>query len=355
LPLEVSVRANRTITLLVRGEEYVFGCRENLFVEAGNAQTVTIDVTDRPLQLSALDAPLRLGFEASEAFSKELEALIARMLAAFRGGEPQDVDALLARMALHADSASEFERVSEAEDWSGQLIESLTPRGAESGLSSYLQLWLRDGLRRLFTKDAVQGHITGNVPPSSRALLQVESVTGFSPRGVGIPDSFVLDVAVRSGEDSLQLTFDFVWQPGKLLASLAEEAALASLNADGGVELPRVDGSDGVGGVVDVLADGILHCPNVGSLLAGPDGLGFEGCDQRCLGELCRTALYSMWQDLLDAGRTRASIQITTGPTAKIDEQARPVGFAGTWIGKAKFGTDTSVDVAGSISAGEVD
>lgn len=353
-PLTATVAANRTITLIIRGEEYVFGCREGIFVNASDDQEVTVAVTDRPIQLNTLETSLSLGFEASESFTAQLGDLTGRMLAAFRGGHAQDVDALLGRMAELSQSDSAFEASSAAEDWRGQLIQSLTPRGAESGLSSYVQLWLSSGLHQLFTPDTVRGQLKGNIQPTSRALFLVDDVVGFAPRSVGIPDSFVLSMATAP-VDKLQFEFDFVWQPAKLLGQLAQSAALNSTVTDGGVQLPSGDAGVGIDTAPDVLAEGILHCGSLGALLSGPDGSAFEGCDQTCLAELCRNAIDSMWQDTLDADHSPASIAITIARPAMLDTQARPIGFEGEWVGEAKLGNEPPVDVAGPISAGPAD
>jgi hypothetical protein len=352
-PLTVEVDANRTITLLVRGEEYVFGCRAGLFVEASNAQEVTIEVTDRLLQLSALDVPLELGIDGVGELPSKLDAVSNRMLLAFRGGFARDTDALLSRMAQLSSSPDLFALTSENEDWSGQLTLNLTPRGAESGLTLFIQSWLKLGMRRFFTTDTLRGQLTGNVPPNSRAILQLETVAGHVPRDVGIPDSFVLNVSTAA-EEGLKLAFDFVWQPAKLLAALAEDEALAQLNTDGGVRLPPNDAGIAADSAVQVLAGGILHCTSVGSLLSGPDGLAFEGCDQQCLGALCTQALETMWQDLRNADASPASFQVTSSPRANIDTQARPVGFKDNWVGKALLGDAAPFDVSGPIAAGPV-
>jgi hypothetical protein len=152
--------------------------------------------------------------------------------------------------------------------------------------------------------------------------------------------------------DRLQFTFDFGWQPAKLLGALADSQALSAAAPDGGVEVPSADAGAAPGGAADVLADRILHCDSLGVSLSGQDAIAFEGCAQECLADLCSNAIESMWQDALMADSSPASIAITIARPAMLDTQARPVGFEGEWVGEAKFGSTAPVDVVGPVSAG---
>lgn len=349
-PVKVDVDANQPLAVALRGDETVSGCRETS-VAPGNPTKIDLQVLERSIQFSTLDAQILIGFDPKTAFAPTLEALAAKMGKAFRDGFDRDVDAVLAEMAELSANQSAFSSASASEDWTGQLVTRLTEPGAQTGLTSYVMAWLQTGLQSLFQGHAIVGTISGAIPPASRAVLHVSSVVDQNPRDVGIPDYFVVGVA-PTGEDNVRLVFEFAWQPARLLARLADVAALAQTPADAGTVTSGSDAGK-AGTAVDVLASDILQCPSLGSLLAGADGIAFEGCDQYCLADLCTSALDRMWQRLQSVDTTPASIQITSDyQKVSIDRAARPIGFHGHWGGNARFDDTEPIDVGGDLRVG---
>ncbi len=331
----------RNYAILLRGDQYVYGCREAQLSATDQEQSVRIALTDRPLRLGSIDFGVRFGLESSAELTEIVSDIGERMLAAFTQGYATDLAALLGNMAQASGNEEAFLAAQTMEGWAEVLISSgvFAEAGAERGLSSRLQLWLTQGVVQLFSNDALRGRLVGSDGAAGNGLLEPVVMAGAPPERVGLPDQIA--VTLDAEGDTLQLSTRLLWQTSRLLAGIAEQVAVTST-----AETELESMSEALSVVVD--------CPRIGYVLAGDDGIGFEGCDAECLAVACEQAFVAMWDAVVVADPSIASLNLSAAGPTDFDRAARPLGFSGTWVGEAELGRELPVPVRGTFAAGEV-
>jgi hypothetical protein len=122
----------------------------------------------------------------------------------------------------------------------------------------------------------------------------------------------------------------FFWQPSLHLGTTIENQALVE------TLLPDFESA---------LAD-VVACDELALS-------GYSGCSNACMQQLCADALATRWQHALDVSATQqlpADLPFEASGPARIDDDARLIGFDGSWLGNIVVGTETA-KVAGAIGA----
>lgn len=327
-PFEVAnVPTQRWVALLVRGDQLAFGCRDDIRIDVSREQNVRIALTDRPLQLDALDLPLALGWDLTTEMAANFGEVVDRMLAAFTSGATRDVEALLGEMERLAETPDAFARAATAEGW----LPILTSSYPDAWLSTRVRAWLARSVEDLFAGDLVTGRLHGSDDVRGLGWLELWSFGGALPRAIGIPPQFNVELASETS-DRLRLETRLLWRSSRLLATLAEAHA--------------VPPSGGSPGVPSTLAE-LLDCSTASGLLAGEDGLAYESCDVECLATLCRSALAQMWRNAGNAVTEISELSLSGSGVTAIDERAIPIGVQGSWVGQARVLGEPSTPVQG--------
>jgi hypothetical protein len=331
-----NVPADRRVTLLLRGEEYVYGCREGIELEVDQVQAVSVAVTNRPIRVASLDLDLNLGLDLTPGISQPLGSVLERMVAAFSGGYAHDVEAMLAQMAELAESPAAFQAAADQGGWLMTLSDELTEPGA---LTSRVRLWLSQGMSQLFTSDTFAARVTGSSGAIGNGLLEMTRVAGADPIDVGMPTQFAVTLETDAS-DTLLLGSTLYWQPAVMLAALGELEARRTSS----------DVTASPTGAAQSLADAI-NCNRVGTALAGPDDQAFDGCGGVCVAALCEEALARMWNGTANALSDVMTLGITAAGPADIDADASALGFAGAWVGEVALTGQDPIGVGGTFAA----
>jgi hypothetical protein len=389
----------RPVSILVRAEEYAFGCTPGVVVTNDMSQVVQVNITDEPLVTADLEFPLRFGvYSDSEPFWSDLSAyLVTTVAQAFRGDHSADSVALLDKMQQLAGSPEAFESNREAQNWDALLEVRLTAAGASQGLTSRVQRWLLDGARLLQSHTALVGNVTAT--ENSAAAIEIQSLATLAPQDVGVVEQEVAGTLNTSGtDDVVRLAFKLEFEPSRLFGALAAEVVARPMNivacarraqpaagaGDAGVhagsdasapftsddtmtmdaalfdpELPdggTFDGAPGLdasdAGPLDppsALA-AIVGCSAVGSWLSEGTGQAYEGCDASCAESLCEAAIVHLWQQVLDADRNTKTWQVSAAGRAELDRRAHVVGLTGgEWIGTTDLFQVEATDPKGTM------
>src|SRR5690606_19183209 len=124
-PHVADVPVGPALAVTLRGAWSIAGCLDVASVRSGTINSVSVAVSDLPMQLSETDLELALGIEKTSAneWSMAFEDLAAIAIGGLRDGAPDDITALLAAMqdatSSQADAAA-FAAMSSAENW--QLV-----------------------------------------------------------------------------------------------------------------------------------------------------------------------------------------------------------------------------------------
>jgi hypothetical protein len=360
-----AVPSGQPVSVLVRAEQYAFGCAPAVIITNDMRQVVEIVVTDSPLVVSNLDLPLRFGvYPNSEPFWGDLTNYLATLGDAFRGEFAADSVALLSRMEALASSPEAFEARRAAKSWDNLLEVRLSAAGASQGLTSRVQRWLQEGARLLQSNSALRARI--EAPDAKSAAVELSTLAGLVPADVGIAQSRVQATLTTSGtDDVVRLAFTLQFEPSRLFGALAAEAmarpqtfdscipvdAEPSTSEDAGVADAQtqdaaptlasdadyaVDASWSDAGITDPPAAlaALVGCSSVGAWLSEDTGYAYDDCDATCTAALCEDAIAHLWQQVLDADTDEKTLQVSAAGRAELDERARVTSLAtGEWIG----------------------
>jgi hypothetical protein len=321
----VPIDTNLTVT--VRAGHFAGGCIELSSVAADRPTTVTVTVTDRPLQLGGVTLPVSLGIDATDAWNGAWGALSASVADAFVSRKTNDAAALLDAMLVATPRSSQGAFVAQRAllGWDAALGKALETSLGPAPLRSLVERWTVAGAASL-SSGALVGTLTAPATPSGRASLEIVSVAGYAPDGVGFaaPGSATLDVSWTSASDDRVLFGGTAsWAPLRLATALALGPAMAEVAS--------------AKTVAEALAS-TLSCDDVAATLVGDATVAFGTCDASCVVSGCGRALAAMWEAARNGTADAARVDFAASASATLDDEAKPLRFAGRWVGTARLG-----------------
>jgi hypothetical protein len=331
--LVTKVPLNSALRVTVRAGHFAGGCTDVPAFVVGERRSVSVTVTDRPLQMGGVSIPVILGIDRDAAWTSAWSALASQMATAVVNGSASDADALLDAMSVQTPYLSQdaFNDERAVAGWTARVARVLSGGPGATVIRDSITRWVTAGLSTLASA-AVTGTLTSPAVPLGTATLSVDTVGGDGPSTSGFPSLLAL---TWGSAPSDQLLFGATgwWQPSKLAATLAESAAKKEVSSATSVSsaLSR-----------------LLSCKDVGVSLADNDVQ--VSCDADCMTSRCEDALDAMWNRAAGTALTRALVHVTASGSANIDDNARPVGFSGSWVGDASLG-GVATRVSGAASS----
>jgi hypothetical protein len=316
-----------TLAVFVRGGHYMWGCTDVTDLLPGAASDVSVKVVDKPLDLSQAELDVLLGVEPDP---NEWPALVSSeqqaLLAAFTGGLPEAEMLLAAMQQTYAGDPQEFDSASAGNGWLVALQAHLSAGSVD--LSGTIGALMGDGLAA--EPPEIRAHLTSVEGDDDHALLELLSIGSATPEVMHVPAEYVMSFTADT-QDIVRVSGTLFWMPSRYFGHVATEAALAA--HPGAVEM------------ADALA-AVAQC----STLALE---GLAACDATCIAALCRDALGARWQLALASSAERLAwgeLPMESGGEALFDDEARAVGFNGSWIGRLQV-ADKSAKVTGAATA----
>ncbi len=352
-PISPSIPIQERYAVLLRGEEYVYGCREDVLLSAGMQSSVTIALADRPLRVRDINFGVQLGLENNSVLAAKIDTISQVMLDAFTAGHDGDLNALLGNMAIASENQPAFVEAQTNENWGEMLIASgvFAEAGAQSGLTSRLRLWLTQGLVQLFSAEALSGELSGAEGAPDSGLLKILTMANAAPGRLGLNDRVY--VSLDTEGDTLQMNARLLWQQSRLLAGIAEQVGVSTTAATiADAQAPSTATAPAPTTMSEALAF-LVDCPRVATILAGDDGIAFDGCETECLATSCQNAFVSMWESVVTADLSVARLGFSAAGPTRFDTQAKPLEFSGTWVGQIELGDEEPIEVRGPFAAGE--
>lgn len=337
-PVQVpDVLAGQRHTVLLKGNEYVGGCREGIELGSDGEQPQTVALVDRPMQMASIDFPIRFGMDNTQEIAGAFGFLIGSVMApSFKeGATERDIDALLRLMRRASTDPDAFEQARTERGWDAAISGIFTEQGAESFLTSRISRWLEKGLTRLFVSDSIMAELHGAGDVGS-GVLDVQRFGRATPERSGMPRQFRVFLDSEA-DDTLRLRTTLYWETSRMLGSLAELEAIR--------EAPDL----GFQSMADALAHA-TDCVRVGTTLSGPSGDALPECDSQCLEDLCQTALGDVWDQVSGSIPGITQLEITAAGPADLDSSAKPrgfrSGFSGVWVGVLALPSFTPINSA---------
>jgi hypothetical protein len=325
------VPPDKPLRVTVRAGHFAGGCTTVPPLMIDERRSVSVTVTDRPLDMTNVRIPTILGIDQKDDWAAGFSSLAALMASKAARGSKSDATALLDEMVVATPFLWQDEFIHQRRrlGWDERVAHVFD--GGDTAFRDRLQTWIDGGLASLAT-NAIAGTLTSPGGDLGTASLAVTQVAGASPADSGFPDR--VELTWTSAEaDHVLFGATATWQPSRLGATLAYAAAKK--------EFPAATS------VPNALAEA-LSCKQMGQALAADvsDALALN-CDAACLASRCEEALEAMWARARNASTGRAALHIAATGSAKVDDDAHPVGFAGSWVGDVSLGA-SAIRVGGA-------
>lgn len=344
VPQVSSVPVGPALAVTLRGGYSIAGCLDVANVRAGEVNQVSVELADLPMNLAETDLLMELGIASAspQEWATALDGVAMSSGEAMLGSASDDIGALLAAMAEATGNPADqtaFATTRAQKGWDGKLVVAL---GSSDVLRAQVLAWMASGADSLDSPSTFSGALRSAGKYPGPAVFELATVASIPAAEAGF--SFTNQVPKWSAEpgDTVLLSTLLPFAPSRLLAALAEKAAL--------VDVPTAST------ISEALAE-TLSCNAVAVALvasgASP-GESYLGCDLACTEMLCQTALESLWQKARDASLSDpnglGAVNVTASGEAGVDDNARPTGFSGSWVGSLKLGP-ALVPVNGPASA----
>jgi hypothetical protein len=337
----LGVSARYPVTVLVRAQRYAYGCVSGVRLTAKANNRVEVNVSQRLADVSQLAFPMQFNVAPDNELwapllgTRDESSYIAGLASAFRGTANSDIGALLDVMSelVPTSHQDDYRKRRSAAGWDSVLATRLSPEGAQSGLSSRILRWLRDGVSLLQAPNAFVGTLRVH-EGGQRSEVELEQVAGRDADVCKIPGSHLASVTVDT-QDVLRVGFDLRFLPSPLFTCLADIKAGSADDA-------------GVSDVLSALAVD-FDCGLVASWMAqASDGALYEGCDGQCGAALCRDGLEAMWQRVVEEDLNFSSFQVNAAGKAELSADAVVVGVDANWVGTTSV-AGKATSVSGSL------
>lgn len=328
------LRAETKLAVVVRIEEFAWGCATVQAVVEGVDNHVQVAVTNVPIQLASSEVTVSLDLSMFQAaFQTAAEPAIERSLASL-GESGDDVSALLDRMQAESGAdETAFVSARAAGGWDAAVRAVLGP-GAATVLREPLGRWIRAGLANTSAGRFV-GTLAADQDVTDGAVLTLETVAGLPPAALGLSATNAATWYSSSPEDDVFFGTTLSLDPSALLL--------------GGAVAPATTEIDGAETIAEALA-GVLSCDAVATELVAHGtaaSLTYPGCAESCARALCESALGTLVLEREEREEGADSrLEIAASAAASVGAQAELEGFEGTWVG-ALILEDESTSIGG--------
>jgi hypothetical protein len=337
------VVVGRQLAVALRAGHFAGGCSGVDGVVEGQTNSVTVTVTNRPIQLDQSEVTLRLGLrDQEEALSNGMQSVIASARDALLGSALLDAEALLDAMAEEATESGVctgnlFANARESNAWDDELALALGA-AATSSIRDDLAGWLEAGVPTLAQDAAFVGALRAVPDMTGNAELTLDSVAGFDARDAGFAESAAC-TWMADAHDNVVLGATLGFNPAALLLLAAEEPALA--------DEPDAESLEGA------LALRGGRCDTVTATLTA-NGQGVDQsclpCDIACTRELCERGLARLVGRAADALVDGAELRLAATGVAEVGDQAELQTLVGTWVGDLDA-ADMPAELSGDMDA----
>jgi hypothetical protein len=329
-----NVPAGRRLAVVVRSDQVIAGCNDAAPIAAGAEANITLEVTNRPMEVDSLALDVSFGLFLNSDALPAFEELIYRAVSPMVSGASNDLTAVLNAMGEAASSPQAFNNARVANDWTGVLIDNPL---AGNGLRTLSRTWMQTGLNRLTPSDSFRGTLSSET--GTTGTLTIASVAGLAPEEAGFEAEHPTSIDTETN-DIVRIGTTLMWQPSPLLANLAKLEAV--------VEFPEASTA------AQALAQA-FDCSEVATRLVAANQQSPFACNLDCFADLCAQAMVTLWSRVDGSDLPMIPWDISAAAQAELDDTAHPASLDGGWAGSLPvpdFGTAPMTgDFGGSAPA----
>ncbi|MEO7109905.1 MAG: hypothetical protein ABI183_05665, partial [Polyangiaceae bacterium] len=335
-----SVPAGAALAVVSRIGHYASGCVDVPALTATVTRQVSMSLYDLPMALADANLDVQFTLDATSATSSGWNAMLATGTtdvsnSFFASGN--EAGALLDAMQSatpggpNGTNAAQFATGRQTNNWptvTTSWLSSHTP-----SLHVRASTWLSAAAPNAFGN--LSAHI-GAGPSVGLASMTLTSFASIDAKSAGLSSSVPFGFVVDS-TDVVHLSGTVLISPSNLIAAAADANAAAAVS--GATDVPSALASQ-------------IDCAGFASSLVGA-GTCYSGCDAGCTGQLCASALSSLWQSAKNASPDAshlATIDLAASAKAAVGDDAQPVSFSGSWTGNVRA-TSSTFAVGGATTA----
>ncbi|MBN1610256.1 MAG: hypothetical protein JW940_26750, partial [Polyangiaceae bacterium] len=207
-------------------------------------------------------------------------------------------------------------------------------------LSDKTRTWLTAAAEATASQKLFSAVLTVGDPNEDPAELSLVSVAGLDPSVAGFARTQAASLTADPG-DALLFGSLLYWLPSQFLAELAAQMLAQQ--------------SPGLTPALALAEE--LDCPKAAAYLSSDKTFKAAGCDESCAEGLCQAAMDRLWTRVRNNSAATshfAQLEFSATNTVDFDDEARPRGIAGTWVGTVTQ-TDNTISVKGSTTGSAVE
>jgi hypothetical protein len=327
----------------LRSAQLAGGCIETGKLPAGTVTQLDVPILDRPMQLADLKLGLDIGVDtSSKAWVDAMKVGVEPAVAALRGTAKSDLEAFID--ALQEIVAPELSvALSEARaggEWDSALSNALDFDSTHAPLSDRVRQWLEAAADATAAPKVITAVLLAGSTEDAPSELELVSVGGVAPSAAGFARTNDASITADPG-DVLLFATSLYWLPSQLLTELA-----ARLLAE---QSPGVTPATALAEKLD--------CSKAADYLSSDKVFKAVACGKSCAEDLCQQAMECLWTRVRNYSAAilrPAQLELSATTTVDFDDEARPRGVEGTWIGTVIQG-DNTVSVKGSATGTAVE
>jgi hypothetical protein len=335
------VPSGQQFAATLRSAQLAGGCIETGKLSAGTETDLEVPILDRPMQLENLKLGLVLGIDNTfRAWVDAMNVAVEPAVLALRGTARSDVEAFID--ALQETVTPKLGMaLSEARakgGWDSALGDALDLAGAP--LSDKVRQWLKAAAETTATPKLFSAVLTAGSSDEEPSELSLVSVAGLDPSVAGFARANAASLTADP-DDALLFGCSLYWLPSQFLAELtAQMLAQQSPGTTPALALAAA-----------------FDCPKAAAYLSSDNTFTAAGCDESCAEQLCQQTMDQLWTRVRNYSATilrPAQLELSATNTVDLDDEARPRGVAGTWVGTVTQ-EDHTVSVKGSTTGSAVE
>jgi len=335
------VPIGQQFAVTLRSAQLAGGCIETGKLSAGTEKELDVPILDRPMQLEGLKLGLVLGIDDSfRAWIDAMNVAVEPATVALRGTARSDIEAFIDALqeAVAPELGAALSEARAKGGWDSALSEALDLTGAP--LTDKVRQWLRAAAEAAASPTLFSAVLTAGSADDDPSELALVSVAGLDPSVAGFARSNAASLTADPG-DALLFGSSLYWLPSQFLAESAAQMLAQQ--------------SPGLAPAAALAEE--LDCPKAAAYLSGEKTFKTAGCDESCAEDLCQRAMDRLWTRVRNnsaAVLRPAQLELSATNTVDFDDEARPRGIAGTWVGTVTQGDDT-ISVKGTTTGSAVE
>jgi hypothetical protein len=315
------------LTVFVRAGHYMWGCRDEADLVAGETTPLEVNIVNKPIVLDEAHLDIELDFAPDPVpWQTIVDDGKALLMSDFFGGYQSTAELLLDTMSSLAGDQNAFDLAATNGSWLTTIEAHLATYSVD--IQQSLSDLMDSGLAK--QPELIVGNVDAFEQAPGHALFTLKRIGTVDAAQAGVPAEYVTTLTVDP-DDTVRLGGSLFWLPSRYLGVVTSQEGLA--------QNPQATDFE------QALAE-IVQCDDL--VLAG-----YTGCDATCMAQLCHSALAARWAEAVDASATSylwGDVPFEASGKAQFDDLAALTGFEGTWLGQISSG-QLNASVAGAVVA----